>query len=121
MLIKDVNKSLYSRVLDETILCELLHPKNDEFKINFSVAHAILEPGKSSLPHILTESIEVYYIIEGMGEMNIDGEIEVVKSGQAIYIPSQSRQYIKNIGDCYLKFLCIVSPPWRMDEEKLCQ
>lgn len=56
-----------------------------------------------------------------MGEMNIDGEIEVVKSGQAIYIPSLSRQCIKNIGDCYLKFLCIVSPPWRMDEEKLCQ
>lgn len=58
MLIKDVNKSLYSRVLDETILCELLHPKNDEFKINFSVAHAILEPGKSYFPTSLQNPLK---------------------------------------------------------------
>jgi mannose-6-phosphate isomerase-like protein (cupin superfamily) len=118
---KDINKSRYFKAIDETVLCELMHPKNDAIDTNLSIAHAILEPGKSSLPHIINKSIEIYYILEGKGEMNIDQETQVVTEGQAIYIPSNARQWIKNIGNSNLKFLCIVSPPWTEDNEYLCQ
>ncbi len=74
MLIKDIKKSSYFKSLDETILCELLHPKNEGIIMGCSVAHAILEPHKSSLPHKLNKSIEVYYILEGEGCMHIDNQ-----------------------------------------------
>ena len=121
MLIKDINKSRYFKAIDETVLCELIHPKNDAVDTNLSIAHAVLEPGKSSLPHIINKSIEIYYILDGKGEMHIDQEKQVVTKGQAIYIPSNARQWIKNIGDSNLKFLCIVSPPLTEDNEYLCQ
>jgi len=121
MFIKNIKKSSYFKAMDETFLCELIHPKNDGVKMDFSIAHAVLKSGKSSLPHILTESIEIYYIIDGRGEMNIDLEKEVVEAGQAVYIPAKARQWIKNIGNEDLKFLCIVSPPWTIEEETLCQ
>jgi mannose-6-phosphate isomerase-like protein (cupin superfamily) len=121
MLVKDIKKSSYFKALDETILCELLHPEKEGFDMGCSIAHAVLGPGQSSLPHKLSNSIEVYYILEGDGIMHIEGEKEIVCTGQAVYIPSNSEQWIKNIGENDLKFLCIVSPPWKGKEEKLCQ
>lgn len=121
MLINDIKKSSYFKAMDETILCELLHPENVDIKLGCSVAHAVLEPGKSSLPHKLVKSIEIYYILEGKGCMHIEREEEIVQSGQTIYIPSNACQWIDNIGEVNLKFLCIVSPPWNKVDEELCQ
>jgi len=119
MLIKDINSSNYFDAVDETVLAELLHPKNDGVKLDFSIAHAVLKPGKSSLPHILRESVEVYFVLEGQGQMHIDHEVETVESGQAVYIPPKKNQWIKNTGKEDLKFLCIVSPPWKKSDEEL--
>jgi len=69
MLIKDIKKSTYFKAMDETILCELLHPKKEGIIMGCSIAHAVLEPSNSSLPHILNKSIEIYYILEGKGCM----------------------------------------------------
>lgn len=119
MLIKDTKSSNYFDAVDETVLAELLHPKNDGVKMDFSIAHAVLKPGTSSLPHILRESVEVYYVLEGQGQMHIDHEVETVESGQAVYIPPKKNQWIKNTGKEDLKFLCIVSPPWNESDEEL--
>lgn len=122
MLINDINKSKYFTALDETVLCELLHPNNESevMGMNFSLAHAIIEPGKKSLPHKIADSVEIYYILEGEGCMHINHEREIVKTGQAVYIPRDSCQWIKNIGTGPLKFLCIVSPPWKLAKESMC-
>lgn len=120
MLIRDIKKSNYFDAVDETVLSELLHPKNDGVNLDFSIAHAVLKPGKSSLPHVLKESVEVYYILEGNGQLHIDLEMGTLESGQAVYIPPKKIQWIKNTGSEDLKFLCIVSPPWREDDEELC-
>jgi mannose-6-phosphate isomerase-like protein (cupin superfamily) len=121
MLIRDIKKCEYFKVMDETILCELLHPEkeNKDLKINFSIAHAILKTGESSLPHKLKTSVEIYYILQGKGIMYIDDEAEEVHSGQIIYIPENSKQYIENIGNEELKFLCIVNPMWKEEDEEL--
>ena len=123
MLIKDIKNCDYFKAIDETILCELLHPdrEDQDLKISFSVAHAILKPGKSSLPHKLKTSAEVYYIIEGKGLMHIEDESTDFHTGQAIYIPPNSKQYIKNTGNSDIKFLCIVYPPWQDEDEELCE
>lgn len=119
MLKKSLKESEYSQVMDKTVLCELLHPKNDDAKMGCSIAHAMLDPGKASLPHKLIKSVEIYYILEGDGLMHIDDQCEEVSPGEAIYIPSGSVQWIENTGDIPLKFLCVVSPPWQEDDEIL--
>lgn len=121
MLIKDLKTCKYFKTLDETFICELLHPDNEnQLNMDFSMAYAILKPGESSKPHRMNSSLEVYYILTGTGLMHIENESATVKSGQAIHIPPKARQWIENTGDSDLKFLCLVSPPWKADDEELC-
>lgn len=121
MLIKDIKNCNYFEALDKTILCELLHPKNEkeDLKIDYSIVHAVLKAGESSLVHKLKTSVEVYYILEGKGIMHIDDESEEVQPGQVIYIPANSKQYIQNTSDDELKFLAIVYPMWHAEDEEL--
>ncbi len=119
MLIKDLLKCAPITAIDDTRLCELLHPDRDCLELSYSIAHAEVLPGVSSLPHRLKESSEVYFILEGRGEMHIDEEQAQVESGQAIFIPPGSWQHIRNTGNTNLKFLCIVAPMWRAEDEEL--
>ena len=101
---------------DHTIIQEVLHSKNDNIKIDYSLALATLPIGKSSLSHRLTSS-EVYIVAEGKGKVFINEENKIVKKGDVIFIPPNATQYIKNIGNEPLKFYCIVHPEWSADEE----
>ena len=103
---------------DNSILRELINPLKDDLKLHYSLAHAIVKPGDITYAHKLIGS-EVYYILEGEGEMNIDDQREKVAAGQAIYIPPNSSQMLKNTGTVDLKFLCIVDPAWRADDEEI--
>ena len=103
---------------DDSLLRELLHPDKSDLAIRYSLAHAVVKPGQTSKPHKLKTS-EVYYILEGEGIMHINGESERVRPGQVIYIPPSSRQYIRNMGPSELKFLCIVDPAWRHEDEEV--
>ncbi|HHT18392.1 MAG: cupin domain-containing protein [Euryarchaeota archaeon] len=120
MLIKSIDDCEYFQTSDQTTLCELLHPKNEKIKMGCSIAYALLNKGEASLPHELKTSVEIYYILEGKGVMHIDKESEEVKKGDAIYIPPGSVQWIKNNGKSLLKFLCVVTPPWKEEDEYLC-
>ena len=87
--------------------------------MGYSLAHARLGPGEASRPHRLKTSSEVYFILEGRGRMEIDGESAKVGPGMAIYIPPGSTQHIENRGDGPLAFLCIVHPSWKKEDEVL--
>lgn len=119
MLIKDIQECNRFTAQDDTYLCELLHPGRERVALPYSIAHAVLKPGRTSLPHRLNESSEVYYILEGTGVMNIDGEEAEVRKSQAIYIPPGSWQHIQNSGSTDLEFLAIVYPFWRKDDEEV--
>ena len=118
MFIRDLKACEEIIAGDRTILRELLHPDKADLKIRYSLAHAMVRPGQSSLPHRLKTS-EVYYILEGEGIMYIDDESAEVHAGQAIYVPPNSSQHIKNTGNSDLKFLCIVDPAWQQEHEKV--
>ena len=105
--------------VDGTGLRELLHPERDHrFSGRYSLAHATLPQGKTSLKHRL-KSDEVYYIISGQGEMHVDAESQPVEAGDVVDIPPKSCQWILNTGDSELEFLCIVDPAWRAQDEEL--
>lgn len=104
---------------DGTRLRELLHPERDyRFSGRYSLAHALLPVGESSLKHILV-SDEVYYIISGRGEMHVDDESRSVEPGDVVEIPPGSCQWLVNAGQSELEFLCIVDPAWRAEDEKI--
>jgi mannose-6-phosphate isomerase-like protein (cupin superfamily) len=118
MFIKDLSACKPFLAGDATQLRELLHPDKADLKINYSLAHAVVEPGQTSLRHRLRTS-EVYYILSGEGLMHIDDETASVGPGQAIYIPPHAVQCIYNSGSAELSFLCIVDPAWRQEDEEV--
>ena len=72
----------------------------------FSVA--TLEVGASVGYHQHVGNAESYYILEGEGEYESDGEISIVKEGYVTYTPNGHSHGIKNTGDCPLKFIALI-------------
>ncbi|MBN2615149.1 MAG: cupin domain-containing protein [Bacteroidales bacterium] len=118
MFIKDLKDCEEFIAGDNSVLRELLHPDKADLKLGYSLAHAVINPGITSLPHKLNAS-EVYYIMQGEGLMHIDNEESKVLPGQAVYIPPNAEQYIQNTGTVDLIFLCIVDPAWRLENEEI--
>jgi mannose-6-phosphate isomerase-like protein (cupin superfamily) len=121
MIIRDIADCPRTKVIDGSLLAELLHPDNvpGAQRLRCSVAHAIIPAGETTLPHVLKTSTELYYILEGSGEMHIGTRSETVRAGQIILIPRGRSQYIRNTGTGDLVFLCIVTPKWQAADEEL--
>ena len=119
MFIKGLSDCSRFVALDGTDICELLHPdrEDEDLFMGYSLAHARLGPGEASKPHRLRTSSEVYFILEGRGRMNVDGDSCEVGPGTVIYVPPGSRQNIESTGPRPLIFLCLVYPPWREEDE----
>lgn len=118
MLVRKLQECEEFTAGDGTILRELLHPDKQPLALRYSLAHAIVPVGQTSIPHSLTTS-EVYYIIQGKGEMHIDEETQLIEPGDAVYIPPNARQYVHNCGDEPLVFVCMVDPAWRQEDETI--
>jgi len=101
---------------DGTLLRELLHPNKQPLNLRYSLAHAIVPVGQTSIPHSLTTS-EVYYILSGIGEMHINDETRLIEPGDAIYIPPKAKQFLQNTGTEPVVFICIVDPAWQQEDE----
>jgi mannose-6-phosphate isomerase-like protein (cupin superfamily) len=114
--LQEVNEFLAG---DHTRLREVLHPANDGVELPYSLAHAFLEPGTSSLPHRLEKSDEAYFFLNGEGILTIDDQQHHVKAGDLVLVPAGALQHLENTGQDQLTFLCIVSPPWSEAEEKV--
>ncbi|HEY9619896.1 MAG TPA: cupin domain-containing protein [Crinalium sp.] len=118
MLIRKLNDCEEFIAGDGTLLRELLHPDKQPLELRYSLAHAIVPVGQISTLHSLTTS-EVYYILSGTGEMYIDDEVRPVEAGDAIYIPPNAKQRIRNTGTEPLVFICMVDPAWRKEDETI--
>jgi mannose-6-phosphate isomerase-like protein (cupin superfamily) len=99
-----------------TQIKQYFHPHNTLNGINYSLAQFTLEPGKRSKLHKISSS-EIYYILEGKGNLKINGETHYIEKNDSVYVPPNSKQFIKNSGGVDLKFLCIVEPAWKPDDE----
>ena len=96
--------------------CHIIELLNDPHIPNLSLATARVEPNITTELHKL-EVDEAYYILKGMGHMEIDGKsVGKVEVGDVIYISKGRSQQITNAGSVDLLFLCICSP--RFEPEK---
>jgi mannose-6-phosphate isomerase-like protein (cupin superfamily) len=121
MIVKRLRELKKIKALDDSVVREFFNPLHEdhELALDYSLAHALVRPSTSTLPHRFHTASEVYYILRGRGVMHIDEESEEVSPGDVIYIPPQGVQHITNDGTEDLEFLCIVSPSWHPDAEEL--
>ena len=83
---------------------------------NQSLAEASLPPGGATQRHYHRLSEEFYYILEGDGIMEIDGEELPVGPGDAILIPPGAWHQIRTGADRGLRLLCCCAPPYAHED-----
>lgn len=83
---------------------------------NQSLAEASLPLGGATQRHYHRSSEEIYFILEGHGAMEIDGETRKVGPGDGVLIPPGAWHQICTEGDTPLRFLCCCAPPYSHDD-----
>jgi mannose-6-phosphate isomerase-like protein (cupin superfamily) len=81
---------------------------------NQSLAEARVAVGSSTERHYHKNSEEFYFVLEGEGKMEIDGEIRLVEPGDAILIPPGSWHQIT--ASSSLRFLCCCAPAYSHED-----
>lgn len=81
---------------------------------NQSLAEARVPAGGATERHYHRISEEFYFILEGSGEMEIDGATREVGPGDAILIPAGAWHSIVASAD--LIFLCCCAPPYSHED-----
>jgi len=84
--------------------------------VNQSLAEASLEPGQSTERHYHAETEEIYFVLEGEGELELDGGRARVRPGDAAPIAPGAWHQIVNVGEGQLRILCCCAPPYRHED-----
>ena len=79
-----------------------------------SLAEATLEPDQATERHYHRASEEIYFLLEGEAEMELDGERRRVGPGDAVLIPPGAWHEIRALEP--LRFLCCCAPPYRHED-----
>ena len=81
---------------------------------NQSLAEARVPAGGRTERHYHKVAEELYFILEGAGEIELDGECRTVGPGDAILIPSGTWHTIMATEP--LSFLCCCAPPYAHED-----
>lgn len=100
---------------DGSEIRELLAPRNSCIR-NQTLAEARLSAGQSTEPHRHLRTEEIYYILEGTGQMRMEQESAPVGPGDAIAIPPGNIHQITNTGRETLVFLCCCAPGYEHED-----
>lgn len=91
--------------------CHILEIANAPADPDVSIARARVEPGQTTEWHRLSGVTERYLLIAGKGVVEVGtDEPQTVVAGDAVLIPADSWQRIRNTGDNDLVFYAICSP-----------
>ncbi len=93
----------------------LISPNNTASK-NLSLQISEIPIG-SEQPIHNHEPEQCYYIIKGKGLMFIENESQEVKAGDAIFIPSDFKHGIKNLGNEVLEYITANAPLFSKEYE----
>jgi mannose-6-phosphate isomerase-like protein (cupin superfamily) len=80
-----------------------------------SLAEAAVPAGGATERHYHRESEEFYFILEGEGTMEVDGQRQDVGPGAAVLIPAGAWHQI-TAAATPLRFLCCCSPPYSHED-----
>jgi mannose-6-phosphate isomerase-like protein (cupin superfamily) len=77
-----------------------------------SLAEATLPAGTSTQRHYHARTEEIYVLLEGSGEMQVESDRRRVVPGDAILIPAGAWHEIRADAEAELRFLCCCAPPY---------
>jgi mannose-6-phosphate isomerase-like protein (cupin superfamily) len=103
---------------DGSEIRELLAHRNSCIR-NQTLAEARLSAGASTAPHYHAKTEEIYFVLEGKGEMRVGEETAIVERGDAVAIPPGAVHQIRNTGSGVLRFLCCCAPGYEHDDTVL--
>ena len=108
---QNLNNEFYTE--EKCYITELSNTSNDP---DLSIARARVEPGVTTCWHRLIGTTERYYILKGIGVVEV-GKLppEEIKAGDIVIIPERCSQRITNIGSEDLVFLAICTPRFLPD------
>jgi len=109
---------------DESLIWEFFHPLHETSgkapkDIPFSIALAVVKPGKRTLRHIHEASAEFYYITRGIGVIQLNNQKEPIEENTLIHIPAKTKHTVTNTGKEDLLILCICNPPYSHEDTKI--
>ena len=89
---------------------------------NFSMGYVTLEPNGGQVPWHQQDQEEIYFLLEGQGEMCLGVERTSLTAGQAVYIPRQVFHQLTNTGATPLRLIYCYGPAgdvahWRQELE----
>jgi mannose-6-phosphate isomerase-like protein (cupin superfamily) len=87
---------------------------------HFAIGYVTLEPEGGQVPWHNHEQEEVYFVLEGRGEVCLGDERGVITTGQAVYIPPTVFHQLTNVGTEPLRMLYCYGPSgevahWRQE------
>ena len=103
---------------DGSIIRELLAHRNSSIG-NQSLAEATVPPGVITQLHHHPTTEEIYYVLSGSGQMEIEGQKRQVGPGDAIAIPPGKSHRIHNNSTADLVFLCCCAPGYEHSDTVL--
>ena len=89
---------------------------------SFAMGHVTLEPNGGQVPWHNQEQEEIYFIVEGTGEMCLGEERSAVSTGQAVWIPPRVFHQLTNTGGTPMRMIYCYGPAgdvahWRQELE----
>lgn len=87
---------------------------------NFCLGYVVLDPDGGQVPWHNQEQEEIYFIVEGTGEMCLGDERRTVTSGQAVFIPPGVFHQLTNTGGTPMTMIYCYGPAgdvahWRQE------
>ena len=87
---------------------------------SFSLGHVTLEPHGGQVPWHNQEQEEIYFVLEGEGEICLGEERRPIRGGQAVYIPPTVFHQLTNVGATPLVMIYCYGPAgdvahWRQE------
>ncbi len=85
---------------------------------HFCAGLVVLDPDGGQVPWHNHPQEEVYFLLEGEAEMCIDGERQVLRAGQAVFIPPNAFHQLTNIGSEPARMIYTYGPAGDVDHWK---
>ena len=85
---------------------------------NFAMGLVTLEPNGGQVPWHNQEQEEVYFVVEGVGEMCLGEDVQELRTGQLVEIPAGVYHQLSNKGDAPLRMIYCYGPAGDVDHWK---
>lgn len=113
MIVRNLSSQKPFTTKDSSQIRSILDLSNAPVK-NQSLAEARVPAGGSTQRHYHKLSEEIYFVLEGTGDMEIDGTTQPVGPGDGILIPPGAWHSLRT--DTGMVFLCCCSPAYAHED-----